>query len=67
LLVEARQIADEEKRQAKYQEVEKMILEDSAFVLVYFYSARRIIQPYVKGFVLDAMENYDLSKVWLER
>jgi len=67
MLLEARKIADEEERQAKYREVEKTILKDSAFALVYFYGARRIVQPYVKGFYLSNMEEYDLSKVWLEK
>ena len=67
MLLEARKIADDKERQAKYREVEKTILDDSAFALVYFYGARRIVQPYVKGFYLDAMENYDLSNVWLEK
>jgi len=67
MLLDARKIADDEERFAKYREVEKKILDDSAFVLIYFYGARRIVQPYVKGFVLDGMENYDLSKVWFEK
>lgn len=67
MLLEARQTLDDEERYAKYREVEKKILDDSAFVLIYYYGSRRIVQPYVKGFVLDAMENYDLSKVWLEK
>jgi len=66
MLVEARSIADEEERHLKYQEIEKTILNDHAFLLVYFYGLRRVIQPNVKGFVLDAMDNYDLSKVWIE-
>ena len=67
MLLDARKIADDEERYAKYREVEKKILEDSAFALVYFYGARRITQSYVKGFYLTSMEDYDLSKVWLEK
>ncbi len=67
MLLDARKTIDEEERIEKYRAVEKKILDDSAFVLIYFYGSRRIVQPYVKGFVLDAMENYDLSKVWLEQ
>lgn len=66
MLIEARTIADEDGRIAKYREIEKTILNDNAFLLVYFYGIRRITQPNVKGFVLDSMENYDLSKVWIE-
>jgi len=67
MLIEARKIADDEERQAKYREVEKIILDDCAFALIYFYGSRRIVPPYVKGFYLSAMEEYDLSKVWLEK
>jgi len=67
MLVEARSIANEDERIAKYREIEKTILNDHVFLLIYFYGLRRVIQPYVKGFELDAMENYDLSKVWLEK
>lgn len=67
LLLEARKTLDEEERIAKYREVEKMILKEGAFAPIYFYGSRRIIQPYVKGFILSAMEEYDLSKVWLEK
>src|SRR3972149_7647739 len=54
-------------RIAKYREVEQMILAESAFANIYWYGTRRIVQPYVKGFELNNMENYDLSKVWLGR
>lgn len=67
LLLEARSTTDKAQREAKYQEVEKMILKDAAFAPIYFYGTRRIIQPYVKGFILDNMENYSLAKVWLDK
>jgi len=67
LLIEARSTIDKDQRIAKYREVEKMILKDAAFAPIYFYGTRRIIQPYVKGFVLDNMENYDLAPVWLDK
>jgi len=67
LLVEARSTIDEDERIAKYREVEKMILKDAAFAPIYFYGTSRIVQPYVKGFIFDNMENYDLSTVWLEK
>ncbi len=67
LLEEARATLDEAERTAKYREVEKMILNDHAFALIYFYGSRRIIQPYVRDFVLDNMESYDLRHVWLDK
>ena len=65
MLLEARSTIDNDKRIAKYREIEKKVLSDNAFVLIYFYGQRRVIQPYVKGFILDSMGNYDLSKVYL--
>ncbi len=67
MLLDARQTTDDNQRYTKYREVEKKIIDESAFVLIYFYGSRRIVQPYVRGFALDAMENYDLSKVWFEK
>ena len=67
LLIDARSTADKAQREAKYQEVEKLILKDAAFAPIYFYGTRRIIQTYVKGFILDNMENYDLAPVWLDK
>ena len=67
LLTEARPTLDKEERIAKYREVEKKIIADNAFLFLYFYGQRRVIQPYVKGFVLDATESYDLSKVYFEK
>lgn len=67
MLLEARSTLDKDKRIAKYREIEKKILADNAFVLIYFYGLRRVTQPYVKGFELDAMENYDLSTVYFEK
>ncbi len=57
MLVEARQIKDDDERIAKYREIEKTILNDQAFLILYFYGQRRVVKPYVNGFVLSAMEN----------
>jgi peptide/nickel transport system substrate-binding protein/oligopeptide transport system substrate-binding protein len=65
MLLEARSTIDNDKRIAKYREIEKKVLSDNAFVLIFFYGQRRVIQPNVKGFILDSMGNYDLSKVYL--
>ena len=67
LILEARKTLDGDKRIEIYREAEKIVLEDAAFVPMFFTSSRDVYQPYVKGFVLDSMGNYDLSKVWLER
>lgn len=67
LLIEARSIADKAQREAKYQEIEKMILKDAAIAPIYFIGTSRIIQSYVKGFVLSNMDTYDLAPVWLDK
>jgi oligopeptide transport system substrate-binding protein len=67
LLLEARKTLDKDQRIAKYREAEKMILDEAAFANIYFYGTRRVVQPYVKGFYLDNMENYDLAPVSLEQ
>jgi len=67
LLIEARSTADEAQREAKYREIEKMILKDAATAPIYFLGTSRIIQSYVKGFVLSNMDAYDLASVWLDK
>jgi oligopeptide transport system substrate-binding protein len=66
MLIEARSTRDEEERIEKYREIERIICDDAAFILIYFYAQANVLQPYVKGFHLDAMGNYDLSTVELE-
>ena len=48
-------------------EIEKKVLDDSAFILVYQYGSRLILKDYVKDFVVSAAENYDLAPVYLEK
>jgi len=67
MLIQARSIKDEAERIALYQEIERIVVDDSAFILMYFYGSRNILQTYVKGFELSAAENYDLSTVTLEK
>ena len=66
LILEARRTLDEDKRIEMYQEAEKIIMDDSVIIPMFFSSSRDVYQPYVKGLVFDSMGNYDLSKVWLE-
>lgn len=67
LLLEARQTKDENERIAKYQEIERKVLADNAFIPLYFYGARKVVADHIKGFVLSPMETYDLSKVYIEK
>jgi len=67
LLIEARSTANKDQREAKYQEIEKITLKDAATAPIYFIGISRIIQPYVRGFVLSNMGIYDLTSVWLDK
>ena len=67
MLLEARSIRDEDERIAKYRDIEKIVLDDSAFILVYQYGHRKVLKDYVKGFATSAAESYDLSTVYLEK
>jgi len=67
LLIEARSVDNQSSREAKYQEIEKLVLKDAAFAPIYFCGTRKILQPYVRGFILDNMGNYDLAAVWLDK
>ena len=50
LLDEARGLQDVEERLAVYQEVEQMILEDAAWVPLYFSVETALVKPYVQNF-----------------
>ncbi len=66
LILDARKTVDEDKRMELSREAEKIILRDAIFVPMFFVSSNDVYQPYVKGFVLDGLGYFDLSKVWLE-
>jgi oligopeptide transport system substrate-binding protein len=66
LILEVRKTLDEDKRIELGRQVEKIILKDAVFVPMFFVSINAVYQPYVKGFILDRLGYFDLSKVWLE-
>ena len=56
LLDEARGTQDVEKRLALYQQAEQLILEDAAWVPLYFGVENWVVKPYVQGFQLPPMK-----------
>jgi peptide/nickel transport system substrate-binding protein/oligopeptide transport system substrate-binding protein len=72
LLDEADVMAAGAPRDARYHEVEQMILDDAAWVSLYHYASRALIKPYVKGLERSAQSSAPeflapLRKVWLDR
>lgn len=72
LFDEADAMAPGPARFKKYQEAERMILEDAVWVTLYHYTSRALIKPYVKGLERSALSSAPeflapLRKVWLDR
>jgi peptide/nickel transport system substrate-binding protein/oligopeptide transport system substrate-binding protein len=72
LFDEADAMAPGPARFRKYQEAERVILEDAAWVTLYHYTSRALIKPHVKGLERSALSSAPeflapLRKVWLDR
>ena len=72
LLDEADAMAPGRARDARYHEVEQVILDDAAWVSLYHYASRALIKPYVKGLERSPQSTAPeflspLRKVWLDR
>ena len=66
LMDEAVTIADQAKAREVYQTINKMIMEDAAFVPVIADLQPIFLAPSVKGFVNPPNDWYDFSTVWIE-
>ena len=66
LMDQAVQIKDEAKAREVYQTINKMIMEDAAFVPLVDDLQPIFLAPSVKGFVNPPNDWYDLSTVWIE-
>jgi peptide/nickel transport system substrate-binding protein len=66
LMDEAVKIKDEAKAREVYQQINKLMMEDAAFVPVIDDLQPIFIAPSVKGFVNPPNDWYDLSTVWIE-
>jgi peptide/nickel transport system substrate-binding protein/oligopeptide transport system substrate-binding protein len=72
LLDEADAMAPGRARDARYHEVEQLIVDDAAWVSLYHYASRALIKPSVKGLERSAQSSAPeflspLRKVWLDR
>ena len=56
MLEEARGIQDPEERLALYQQAEQLILEDAAWIPLYFDVENYLVKPYVQGFRIPPMQ-----------
>lgn len=64
---EALKISDEQKRYAMYKQAEKIALEDAAMLVCYHRILRRLEQPYVRNYPINAMDRRDYREVWLDK
>jgi oligopeptide transport system substrate-binding protein len=72
LLDEADTMPTGRARDARYHEVEQIVLDDAAWISLYHYASRALIKPYVKGLERSAQSTAPeflspLRKVWLDR
>jgi oligopeptide transport system substrate-binding protein len=65
LLDEARGLPDAEERLAVYQEVEQLLLEDAAWVPLYFSVDAVLVKPYVQNFVQPPIKIPRFQYMWL--
>jgi oligopeptide transport system substrate-binding protein len=56
LLDQARATQDEQERQALYQQAEQLILEDAAWIPLYFGVENWLVKPYVYGFTIPPIK-----------
>lgn len=56
ILDEARQVQDAEARQALYQEAELLVLEDAAWVPLYFSVEPALVKPYVQNYTIPPIK-----------
>lgn len=58
---------DVEKRKQLYQQAEKIAWEDAPWLFLYVMKRYKLLQPYVRGYVLNAQERDILDSVWLDQ
>ena len=69
LLIEARRERAVDRRMALYRTAEQIILNDAPLVPLVHYIYHRVLQPYVKGFEVNALGDpyVPMRKVWLDK
>jgi len=63
LLDQARSAQDPGRREARYQEAERVALDDLAVVPLAWFRARYAVKQYVDGFVLDPLGGFDVARL----
>jgi len=63
---EALQTLDQERRYALYQEAEKIVMDTCPWLFISYGSQTRLLQPYVRGFTMNAMDRRFLKPVWFD-
>lgn len=66
LLTEARATLDEDERNAKYVEIEKIIMADAPVSVLYWYGNPRITSTRIGGFLYNAVGFVDMWKIWVK-
>ena len=66
LFREALRTLDSEKRFDLYRQAEEIVMEVCPWLLINYPHTTRLVQPYVRGLELNAMDRRPLKEVWLE-
>ncbi len=67
LVKEAAKTIDLEERAKILQEAEKLLLESSAVIPIYYYGISRVVKPYVKGYEINLMNRNRSKYIYLEK
>lgn len=66
LLDAAAMTADASERKTKLEEAEKLLLSDYPIIPIYFYSAKRLVKPYVKGAKPNPLNRLYTKNLYIE-
>jgi len=66
LFREALRTLDTEKRFDLYRQAEEVVMETCPWLLINYQHRTRLVQPYVRGLELNAMDRRPLREVWLD-
>jgi peptide/nickel transport system substrate-binding protein len=58
---------DDEQRIALYQQAEALVVEDAPWIFLFYAENHRLIQPWVRGYRINPINERILERVWLER
>jgi ABC-type oligopeptide transport system substrate-binding subunit len=67
LIVAARDEPDEAKRVELFQRAERILMDELPIIPLYFYVSKSMVQPYVRGFYGNLLDNHPLRSIWIDR